>query len=89
MRQAADHFPTGVDVRVPGSRREIAEGEPQSRPDGQTRATGPQRILVGGIESGLDGEIVLPAIATEYQRALIGVVGDGRGEPAPCKRLVA
>src|SRR5438309_10042588 len=77
-RQAADHFPTGVDVRDPGSRREIAEGEPQSRPDGQTRATGPQRIPVGGIESGRAGEIALPAIAPVYQPALSGVVSPAR-----------
>src|SRR2546427_470061 len=74
QRKATDDFPTRVDVRVPGSGREFAEVEPQSRPDGQPRGTRPQRVLVGGIESCFDGKVVLPAIATENQRALVGVV---------------
>src|SRR5206468_4259372 len=87
-REATDDFPTRIDVGVPGSSREFAEVEPQSRSDGQARSARTQRVLISGIERRLDGKVVLPAIPAENQRALIRVVGHRRSEPAPGKRLI-
>src|SRR5205814_6943783 len=86
--ETTDDFPTRINVRVPASSLEFAEVEPESRHDGQAWSTRPQRVLVCGIERGLDGKIVLPAIAPENHRALIGVVRHRSGEPAPRKWLI-
>src|SRR5205823_14798593 len=49
-RQAAHEFPAGVDVGIPRARSHVAEVEPRSRPDGQSRAARAQRVFVAGVE---------------------------------------
>ena len=86
-RQAAHEFPAGVDVGIPRAGSHVAEVEPRSRPDGQSRAARAQRVFVAGVEGGLDCHVVPPAIAAINERTLRGIVKHGRGEVVPDQRL--